>query len=192
MAPRRLQHPSRSGRRCQCSPEAGRPTSRHQLLVLMKQPALRAALAMLLAISGSGLLCGAVDRPARCASNLPAQAQSQLVQAQNNFGFTLLRELLRARSKSPKNAFISPFSIEQALGVVYLGARGATADAFVKANIVAPVESGDFACASQNLRADLPNGDSGVSFDFANALWVRQGFPLNRGFTDEAATAFGA
>ena len=61
--------------------------------------------------------------------------QTRVVQAQNDLGFSLLHAV------SGKDAFISPFSIAQALGVVYLGARGATAKAFVKSSVVPPVDA---------------------------------------------------
>lgn len=123
--------------------------------------------------------------PARCSSNVDAQTQTRVVTSENDLGFALLR-------RSPKNAFISPFSIGQALGVVYLGARGATAKAFVSASVVPPIDPTDFACASQNLRADLPATDPGLTLDFANALWVRQGLTLKTAFVDSASAAFGA
>ena len=91
------------------------------------------------------------------------------------------RTISASRSCMPssgKNVFISPFSIAQALGVVYLGARGATAKAFVKSSVVPAVDPSDFACASQNLRAGLPQTDADLALEFANALWVRQGLSL--------------
>jgi serpin B len=83
-------------------------------------------------------------------------------------------------------------SIDQALGVVYLGARGETAKAFVKSSVVPAIDPMDFACASQNLRADLPQTDSDVTLQFANALWVNPGLSLKDAFVEKARAAFGA
>jgi serine protease inhibitor len=112
--------------------------------------------------------------------------QTRVVTAQNDLGFSLLHAV------AGKNVFISPFSIAQALGVVYLGARGATAKAFVKSSVVPPVDPSDFSCASQNLRAGLPREDSDLALEFANALWVRQGLALKTSFVEKAKAAFGA
>src|SRR5581483_3626664 len=146
----------------------------------MKQPGLRTVLATLVAIFGSGFLLGSGGGLASCGANVAPQVQSAVVDAQNRLGFDLVRLALREPSRgSQNNVFLSPFSIEQALGVVYLGARGETARAFAKAAIVPAPSSADFACSSKNLRDGLSSGpDSGVTLDFANALWVRQGFTL--------------
>ncbi len=112
--------------------------------------------------------------------------QTRVVQAQNDLGFSLLHAV------SGKDAFISPFSIAQALGVVYLGARGATAKAFVKSSVVPPVDASEFACASQNLRAGLPRTDADIALELANALWIRQGLSLKTAFVEKANAAFGA
>ena len=112
--------------------------------------------------------------------------QTRVVQAQNALGFSLLHAV------SGKDAFISPFSIAQALGVVYLGARGATAKAFVKSSVVPPVDASEFACASQNLRAGLPRTEPDIALELANALWIRQGLSLKTAFVEKANAAFGA
>lgn len=135
------------------------------------------------------LACGsslAAGTPAKCSPALAPETQRRVVAAQNDLGFALLRTAIG------KNVFISPLSIAQALGMVYLGARGATAKAFVKSSIVPPGDPSDFACASQNLRAGLPQSGSDVAFEFANALWVRQGLPLEPSFVERAHAAFGA
>jgi serine protease inhibitor len=118
---------------------------------------------------------------------MPAGTQTKVVSAENAFGFALLRATMHGG-----NVFISPFSVGQALGVVYLGARGDTAQAFVKSSVVPSVDSADYACASQNLRADLPQSDADVMLQFANALWLRQGLTLKSGFVQSAHDAFGA
>ncbi len=112
--------------------------------------------------------------------------QKRVVTAENDLGFTLLH------ASTGKNVFISPFSIAQALGVAYLGARGATVKAFVESSVVPPGNPSDFACASQNLRTSLPQTDAGAELEFANALWVRQGLSLKASFVEKAQSAFGA
>ncbi len=126
------------------------------------------------------------DTP-RCSAALPAATQSKVVAGENQFGFSLLRATMHGG-----NVFLSPFSVGQALGVVYLGARGDTAAAFVSSSVVPAIDSAQFACASQNLQADLPQSDADVTLQFANALWIRQGLTLKSAFVQSAHDAFGA
>jgi serpin B len=148
--------------------------------------AIAAGFAIALALLGCGCSASAADVPVKCSSEVAPMIQTRVVTAQNDLGFSLLHTV------SGKNVFISPFSIAQALGVVYLGARGATAKAFVKSSVVPPVDPSDFTCASQNLRAGLPKADSDLALEFANALWVRQGLALKASFVEKAKAAFGA
>lgn len=124
---------------------------------------------------------------ARCAVALPADTQTKVVNAENAFGFSLLHAAAHGGS-----TILSPFSVGQALGVVYLGARGDTASAFVRSSVVAAIDVTQFACASQNLRAELAQPGAGAELEFANALWVRQSLTLKSAFVQSARDAFGA
>jgi serpin B len=152
----------------------------------MRRSAAAASLAIAVAFLACGCSAGAAAAPTKCNSEVSQMTQTRVVTAQNDLGFSLLH------ASSDKNVFISPFSIAQALGVVYLGARGSTAKAFVKSSVVPPVDLSDFTCASQNLRAGLPQADPSLALEFANALWVRQGLSLKASFVEKAKTAFGA
>jgi serine protease inhibitor len=147
--------------------------------------ALAASFATALALLAYGCSASAAV-PSKCSSEVSPMTQTRVVQAQNDLGFSLLHAV------SGKDAFISPFSIAQALGVVYLGARGATAKAFVKSSVVPPVDASEFACASENLRAGLPKTDADLALELANALWIRQGLSLKAAFVEKASVAFGA
>jgi serpin B len=144
----------------------------------------RAAFAASVALLTGGCSLAAAGAPEKCGSSAPPAIQTQVVAAANDLGFALLR--------AKQNAFISPLSIAQALGVVYLGARGDTAKAFVKSSVAPPIDPAEFACASQNIRAALPQTDSGVTLQLANALWVAQGLALKDSFVEAARTGFGA
>lgn len=145
---------------------------------------MKAAFAVAAAVLSAGCSFAAADAPVKCSAPVAPATAAQVVTAENNLGFALLR--------AKQNVVISPFSIAQALGVIYLGARGETAKAFVKSSVVPPVDPASFACAAQNLRAALPQTDADVTLDFANALWVAQGLPLENAFVEQARAAFGA
>jgi serine protease inhibitor len=150
---------------------------------------MRSAVAASSAIALAIFACGCAASAAassKCRSEVAPVTQTRVVQAQNDLGFSLLHVV------SGKNVFISPFSIAQALGVVYLGARGATANAFIKSSVVPPVDPPAFTCASQNLRDGLPPASSDLALEFANALWVRQGLSLKASFVEKAKAAFDA
>jgi len=136
------------------------------------------------ALLASGCSSAVAATTAKCGRPLPAATQTQVVAAENDLGFALLR--------GKRDAVISPLSIDQALGLVYLGARGATATAFVKSSIVPPIAADDFACAAQDLRAGLPQTGSDVTLQFANALWIKQGLTLKDSFVEQARAVFGA
>lgn len=138
----------------------------------------------ILALLVAGCSSAAAEPAEKCSSAVAPGAAAQVVAAETTLGFALLR--------AKQNSVISPFSVAQALGVVYLGARGETARAFVKSSVVPPIDAASFACAAQNLRADLPQTDADVTLQFANALWVAQGLPLENAFVEKARDAFGA
>ncbi len=141
------------------------------------------AAAVVLFFTG-GCAAGAADTVTKCSAAVAPGITTRVIATQNDLGFALLH--------AQRNAVISPLSIGQALGVVDLGARGETATAFLKSSIVPPIDPADFACAAQNLRADLLQADPDVVLQFANALWVAQGFPLRPAFVEKAHAAFGA
>jgi serpin B len=141
--------------------------------------------ALVIAFLASDCGVDAAGASTKCSSESPLM-QTRLVTAENDLGFALLH------ASTGKNVFISPLSIAQALGVAYLGARGATAKAFIESSVAPPGDPSDFACAAQILRTGLPQADSGAALEFANALWVRQGLSLKASFVEKAQTAFGA
>jgi serine protease inhibitor len=142
--------------------------------------------ALLLAFLACDCAVDAAGTSAKCGPEVSLAMQKRLVAAQNELGFTLLH------ASAGKNVFISPLSIAQALGVAYLGARGATAKAFIESSVAPPGDPADFACASQDLRAGLARPDSDASLEFANAMWVRPGISLKASFVEKAHAAFGA
>jgi serine protease inhibitor len=142
--------------------------------------------ALVLTVLACSRAVDAAGKSTKCSSEVSSAMQTRLVTTQNDLGFTVLH------SSTGKNVFISPLSIAQALGVAYLGARGATAKAFIESSVVPPGDPSDFACASQLLRTGLPPTDSNATLEFANALWVSQGLSLKASFVEQAQAAFGA
>ncbi len=132
-------------------------------------------------------VCGLAGLP------VPARAQqavSPLAQAETAFAVDLYGKL----GQAPGNLFFSPYSIGTALDMVYVGARGTTADEMAR---VLHLELLDGADKRQALlaagKADLQaSGQAdGFTLQSANALWGDKGFAFDPGFISDIQTSFG-
>jgi serpin B len=102
--------------------------------------------------------------------------------AANEFAFDLYGHL----RSLPGNLFFSPFSVDSALAMVYAGARGDTATAMARTLHMSSMKPDDFHKAlgglTQKYQAD--KADKGYELHVANALWVKDGFPLRPAYLD--------
>lgn len=125
----------------------------------------------------------AVDRPPRSAS---LKVEPKLVTALNEFGFRLYRKL----AEEPGNVFLSPTSIQLALGMAFNGARGSTRD-----SMAAALQYGDMTLDEVNrgnaeLLALLANPDPKVDLFIANAVWCREGVTYDAGFMQRCKESY--
>lgn len=93
----------------------------------------------------------------------PAQA------ALDASGFRLF-ELERARADAAGNTFVSPLSVQQAMGLVHAGARGTAAREIERALGLPVGPAADAALAAQ--RKAVTQGTGAVAVNLANALWL--------------------
>lgn len=111
---------------------------------------------------------------------------SPMAQSNNTFAFNLYQ---RVREKDD-NLIFSPFSITQALGMLYAGARGATQQQIAE-TLALPAEGEiDFAALSDRMRA--PPAYEAVLFqlNIANSLWAQEGYALYPDYLDLLAEVF--
>ena len=105
----------------------------------------------------------------------------------DTFGFSLVQQL---ESSGQRNLLISPASIEIALGMVYAGATGETAEAMSR---VLGIDNSSRKVALKEL-ADLcqtlENPGKGVTLKVANAAWIDDSIRLNRNFSADLADTF--
>ena len=94
------------------------------------------------------------------------------------FGSRLVRQLLKRKEG---NVFVSPASLELAVGMAAAGARSDTLASIEHALGVDAASAGDRA---RQLLASLDNLPPGVSVELANALWARSGLRLSRQYAD--------
>lgn len=115
------------------------------------------------------------ERPQRA---VDIKVPEPLSSAMNTFGFELCRQLY----KPSENVFLSPVSLQLALGMAYNGARGSTKDAMAKALGYGDMSLDDVNAANAELIKLLSNPDPKIDLYIANALWGRQGVTYDAGF----------
>jgi serine protease inhibitor len=120
------------------------------------------------------------------------QSEQQLIDASGGFGFKLLQKLAAAK-KSDKNLFVSPLSVEMALGMVYGGAATTTASAMQKTLGLDGMSLADVNASHKSLIALLEGLDaSRVKVSIANSVWYRTGLDVAQSFIDDTQSYFGA
>ena len=117
---------------------------------------------------------------------------SELAQGLNQFNWELFAKV--AAQAHGQNVFMSPFSVASALGMLYAGARGVTAEEM--ANVLhLPADLSSAMDQFQKLNAQF-QGAGQASRDYilniANALWLGQQYQLDPGYLASAQQAFGA
>ncbi len=117
-------------------------------------------------------------------------SQTQQVSADNSFAFDLFKTV--NQSETGNNFFISPFSVSQALGMVYNGAAGAT-----KAAMETTLRRNGFSADEINayykkLTDGLLAADPSTQLKIANSIWTRKDFPVLQSFYDVNSAYYGA
>ena len=117
-------------------------------------------------------------------------------QSQRDFGFTMYGQLA---ALGQDNIFYSPFSISQALSMLYVGARGKTADEIANAlQFKLPAERLHPAWNHLDLelakRGQQAQGSDGQPFRLkvANSIWGQRGYSFLPEFLDPLAVHYGA
>lgn len=110
------------------------------------------------------------------------KTQTRLVEADNLFGFDLFKEV--AAHAGEENMFISPLSVSMALGMTMNGAKSATYDSLRYALGYAGLSRQEINESYQDLIEQLTALDPRVALEIANAIWIRQGLPVEQPFID--------
>lgn len=126
------------------------------------------------------------DEVTNLAGNVP-----QLVQGNNTFALRLYEAI--ADESESENVFFSPYSVSQALAMVYAGAEGTTAEQMAQIlgfDLDEPALHETFNALNADLVArgnSDANDEHGISerrLNIANALWGEQSFPFNSAFIE--------
>lgn len=134
--------------------------------------------------------CGAGGGSTRPARNVNTRVGTDLVDATNDFGFRLYRQL--ALHDGGINLFVSPPSIELALAMTYNGARNSTQTGMATTLGVDAMSLDAVNQANGRLLSVLANPDPKVDLRIANALWIQQGMRGETGFLQRNQDYYGA
>jgi serine protease inhibitor len=105
----------------------------------------------------------------------------------NSFGFSLTQNL---EALGKPNRLVSPLSIELALGMVYAGANGETAEAMSR-GLGFDSTSREAAMAElSSLQKMLQDPGTGITLKIANALWVDDSIRLDQAFSSDLSKSF--
>jgi serine protease inhibitor len=128
---------------------------------------------------------------------VPPPGVTAIVDSYNRFGFNLVKSL-ESTSPSDANVFISPVSLSEALGLLYIGASGTTKTEIGNALHIAPSDPpgskgpDDFLSNNQALLASLLSADPDEQLTIANAVWSQIGRPFKPSYLSQATTFFSA
>ena len=110
----------------------------------------------------------------------PTENGRQLVSANVEFGFRLLKKL--AHEKSQDNIFLSPYSISSVLQMISIGARGQTQEELRDVLGVTNLTIETMNAAYEALSQSLSSTQSNALLNIANAVWFRIGAQLDSQF----------
>lgn len=113
-----------------------------------------------------------------------------MLQAGNAFSLALFRQL--SKVQPGKNVFVSPLSASMALGMTMNGAHGTTLDAMRATLGVGTADLTQINAGYKGLIELLRGLDPSTTFQLANSIWYRNGFPVRQSFIDVVKAAFSA
>jgi len=123
-------------------------------------------------------------------SDRNGKVDTRLINLNNRFAFRLYHLLLPKEGGG--NIFISPASIELALGMTYNGAVGTTKTAMANALGLQGMTDQEFNQANGMLMAMLQHPNTGITLASANAMWGQQNLVFNPDFLQLNTTNYQA
>jgi serpin B len=144
--------------------------------------------------------CASTGAPAAASAVTVARGVAAVEQAANPrpygaadtaFGLSVLRAW--CTQHPGRNLVFSPSTLASALGMAYLGARGATAAAMARV-LDLPADSGTALAAGLQARADALGAldGPGVTVSASNRVWADPSLTPLRGYLNAVATGYGA
>jgi len=115
--------------------------------------------------------------------------EKQLVESSDQFGLKLFQNVAAVEDG---NLFMSPLSVSLALGMTCNGAAGETQTDMQQTLELIGLTQEQVNQSYRTLMDLLTNLDPKVTFEIANSIWTREGFPVRQEFFDVNQTYFDA
>jgi len=155
----------------------------------MRLHRLRALLAATLLLGCSDGVTPRVDPITELPRALTA-AEESIIGASNDFGEELFRRVVEGDARD--NVIISPLSASMALGMTLNGAASTTFDGMASALGLDGLSQEEINASYRGLIDLLTDLDPTVTFEIANAIWAKEGFPFRETFFQAVSAAFDA
>ncbi|GIY06906.1 serpin B10 [Caerostris darwini] len=117
------------------------------------------------------------------------QSTQITAQVSHHLALSLLRELSQG---DPANIFVSPFSIANAVSMLYCGTRSETASEIGELMGLEDISREDLTNAFDVFLTSLEKSSEAFSLECANALLIQEGFPVQEGYKDVLQKSFRA
>ena len=156
----------------------------------MKKQSILLTLVALFAISCDNELVPPQESPTAAQPiNVPESLVACITQG-NEFAFDLFYKILQTTDE--KNVFISPLSVDFALGMTLNGANSITKQEMKNVLHHSKLTDEQINEYYQLMLNALPTIDPTAKLNIANSIWCREGFPFYKSFLDINATYFDA
>lgn len=135
----------------------------------------------------------APDEPIARITELPrtlTSAEASLLGASNEFGAELFQRVVAGDVRD--NVILSPLSASMALGMTLNGAATTTFDGMSTALGFGGLTQGEINDSYRTLIELLTDLDPQVTFEIANSIWAKEGFPFHDAFFQAVQDAFDA
>jgi len=119
-----------------------------------------------------------------------SSAETNVLQAANNFSFSLWGQLIDAQHDS--NVFVSPLSASFSLGMAMNGAAGTTLDEMRRTLGFGSAPMADVDAGYKSLIGLLTTLDPSTTMQIANSIWYRNTFTFNQSFLNTGSSDFDA
>ena len=130
--------------------------------------------------------------PMPCKPYSLTRAQSEMVDGGNSFAFNLLEAVSNDENFTGKDFMVSPLSVSLLLGAMNNGAIGQTSEEILNALGFEDCTAADINEYSKAILQGCPGVDNLVKVRMANAVAVKEGLKLKKGFSESLSTYYDA
>ncbi|WP_018629438.1 serpin family protein [Niabella aurantiaca] len=127
----------------------------------------------------------------RSAKQTPITISAAVRESMSGFSFAFFNALQQTK-QDQENIFVSPLSLHMAMSMVANGATGDTREEILNALQAKDLSSEELNKTNRTLLEQLPKADPEISFGLANAVFYKNGFPVETTFLETLAAYYKA